>query len=131
MTALVQQLSKFAMVGAVGTAGHYLVLIGLVQIAHTDAVLASSAGFVTGAAINYMLNYRFTFRSTQRHRVAIPRFLGVAAAGMLVNSLIMALLTRGIGWHYLVAQVISTGIVLLSNFVGNRLWTFKERADGH
>jgi putative flippase GtrA len=78
-----------------------------------------------------MLNYRFTFRSTQRHRVAIPRFLGVAAAGMLVNSLIMALLTRGIGWHYLVAQVISTGIVLLSNFVGNRLWTFKERADGH
>lgn len=128
--ALIRQLSVYTAAGAAGTAVHYIVLVGLVQVAQTDAVLASSAGFVPGAVINYLLNYRFTFRSTQDHRVAMPRFFALAAVGMGLNSLLMAALTHGIGFHYLVAQVISTGLVLLANFAGNRLWTFKEKADG-
>jgi putative flippase GtrA len=130
MTALLRQLSVFTAAGAVGTAAHYLVLVGLVQGSKIDPVLASSAGFLTGAVINYILNYHFTFRSTKSHRVAMPRFFAVAAIGMVLNSVIMAALTRALGWHYLVAQVISTGLVLLWNFAGNRLWTFREKADG-
>jgi len=30
--------------------------------------------------------------------------------------------------HYLLVQVIATGLVLLWNFAGNRSWTFREKS---
>jgi putative flippase GtrA len=33
--------------------------------------------------------------------------------------------------HYLIAQVIATGIVLIWNFLGNRIWTFRASAYGN
>jgi putative flippase GtrA len=34
-----------------------------------------------------------------------------------------------VGWHYLPSQIIATGLVLVSGFVANRVWTFREKAD--
>jgi putative flippase GtrA len=32
--------------------------------------------------------------------------------------------------HYLLSQVIATGVILIWTFLGNRLWTFKEAGHG-
>lgn len=124
---LLQQFLSFALIGLLGTAAHFLVLYALVSRLDFGPVLASSVGAVTGALVNYGLNYRLTFRSRKRHLDALPKFLAVAGGGWLLNGALMAILLSRLDIHYLLAQVVVTGIVLVWNFLANRFWTFGER----
>jgi putative flippase GtrA len=119
-----KQFAMFTAVGAVGTGAHFLVLILVVERLGGGVLIGSTAGFITGAGINYFLNYHLTFSSTKRHVHALPLFLLVAGAGMLLNALVMGVTYQVFALNYLGCQVIATGLVLLWNFAANRLWTF-------
>lgn len=120
------QLFIYGALGLVGTAGHYLVLFLLVEFAELAVLISSSAGFVTGAVINHELNRRFLFHRTQRsYSGSAVRFFMVAAAGFLVNLSVMYVLTDVFSAHYLIAQVVATGLVFLVTFLVNKLWTFQ------
>ena len=121
---MLPQFVRYAGAGVIGTAAHYAVLVALVQGAGSGVVIASTAGAVTGAAINYLLNHRFTFASTESHRRALPRFAVVAVAGIAVNALVLAGMLTLVGPHYLVAQVAATLAVLVAGYLANRTWTF-------
>ena len=118
------QFIKYAGSGAVGTTVHYLLLAVLVEGLGVGAVAASSFGAVAGALVNYALNYRYTFRSTRPHCESLARFAVVSVAGIVLNALVVAVGTATFGWHYLIAQVVATGVVLCSAFAVNRAWTF-------
>lgn len=126
MIAAFKQFSVFSLVGVAGTLAHYALLFLLVSSQTAHPVPASVAGAVLGAVINYALNYRFTFRSARRHREALPRFLTIAAVGLALNAALMFLLVEPLQLHYLIAQLIATGCVLVWNFLGNRHWTFEK-----
>jgi putative flippase GtrA len=119
-----QQFFLFAGMGAIGTVGHYAVLIFLVHLIQADPVFATSIGFVVGAVINYVLNYRITFNSDKRHREALTKFLIVACLGGIINAAIMTAGMMLFDMYYLVIQVIATCIVLLLNFIANKYWAF-------
>jgi putative flippase GtrA len=118
--------AKFAGVGAIGTVGHYVTLFVLVDVTGLDAVIASSAGFLVGAIINYALNYTFTFRSQQSHISTAPKFFAIALGGFFLNGAAMSLFVNRIGLYYLFAQVITTGLILIWTFLANHYWTFGE-----
>ncbi|WP_426167369.1 GtrA family protein [Pseudoduganella sp. R-34] len=117
-------LARYAVIGAVGTGLHYLLLVGLVQGFGTNSGLAAMAGATAGALCNYQLNRRFNFRSTRPHREALPRFLMMAAVGIFLNGLIVGLL-HAAGWHYLLAQVFATALILLINYQASKSWIFQ------
>lgn len=122
------QFLRFAGVGAVGTGVQYAMLGILVELAGFHPTLASGVGFVGGAFTNYYLNYRFTFYSVRRHLSAAPRFFTMAAAGLGLNTLFMAIGTGFFGLHYLIAQCASSAIVLLYNFSASKLWVFGKKS---
>lgn len=126
MIASAKQFSVFSLMGAMGTAAHYALLFLLVTGVGVHPVPASVAGAVLGAVINYILNYRFTFRSNRKHQEALPRFLAIAATGLALNTILMWLLVEPLRMHYLGAQLIATGCVLIWNYFGNRHWTFAK-----
>jgi len=117
---------KFAGVGAIGTAGHYATLLILVNLVRLDAVVSSSAGFVVGGIINYALNYKFTFRSQQSHASTAPKFFAIALGGFFLNGLAMTFFVNKLGIHYLLAQVVTTGLILIWTFLANHYWTFSH-----
>jgi putative flippase GtrA len=123
--ALSAQLFGFASVGAAGTAAHFVLLTILVEQVGVDAVWASTASFLLGAAINYGLNYRFTFRSNKPHRETAPNFFAIAFTGMGLNGVIMYIAINLLNWHYLPGQIVATGLVFFWNFFANRSWTFR------
>ncbi len=88
----------------------------------------SLVGAVVGALVNYVLNYHLTFASQQSHRVTLPRFLSVAAFGVLLNGGVVKVMTESMHLHYLIAQLFATIIVLGSGYVLNKIWTFAQRA---
>jgi putative flippase GtrA len=118
------QFLRFAGVGVIGTGAHYLALVSLVQFAGVNPIVSSMVGFALGGLVNYFLNYHFTFQSNQPHQSAMAKFFTVALLGLALNSLIVTLGIKKLAIHYLWAQLIATGVVLIWNFGSNRLWTF-------
>jgi len=121
----VQKFVRFVMVGAVATGIQYVILFILVHLRAADPVWASSIGFIASSFANYILNYHFTFQSTQRHGLALLKFMTLAGIGLILNSLVMRSLIK-VGLYYLIAQICATAFVLLSNFIGNSVWTFRD-----
>jgi len=120
----VPQFIRYAGAGAIGTAAHYAILVALVQTGAAGAIVATTAGAIVGAAINYALNHRVTFASGVPHARALPRFAAVATLGIALNALIVAIVLTFAGPHYLVAQVVATLTVLAAGYLANRAWTF-------
>ena len=118
----------FATVGVVGTAAHYLVLYQLVESYGIDPVTASGCGAIAGLIVNYLLNYILTFKSQQSHFKAFPKFAVIAGIGFSLNLGLMTLLTPHL--YYLYAQIVTTLLVLIWNFLGNSLWTFRAGKHG-
>jgi putative flippase GtrA len=115
---------RYSIVGAIGTAVHYALLVVLVQADLASPILASTVGAIVGAIVNYVLNHTYTFASGRRHRESLPRFMAVAAAGTAVNAALLAALVNGMGVHYFPAQVVATLAVLGVGYLANRAWTF-------
>ena len=121
---MLAQFVRYGGAGAIGTAAHFATLAALVEFAGAGAVGASTVGAIVGALINYALNYRFTFASRRAHHVALPRFGAVAAAGIVLNAAVLSAMLTFVQPHYLAAQVVATGAVLIAGFLANRKWTF-------
>ena len=119
-TNLVQQFTRFSGVGFVTAIGHYGLLIALVKGAGVNPVTASAAGALLGAVINYSLNYHFTFGSNKRHRDAILKFGVVATIGLLLNTFFMWAGIAILGMHFMLSQILATGLVIIWSFIGDR-----------
>jgi putative flippase GtrA len=128
----VPRIVRFFGAGCGSALAHYSVLISLVQALGVNPVVASVAGALIGGIVNYVLNYRFTFRSENPHLISGPRFVLAALVGMTLNALFMLIGVEWLGMHYLLAQVLTTGLVFLWSYNASRLWTFRPRIDrGH
>ncbi len=108
----------------IATICHYLVLIGLVETGILTVVPASAIGAFVGAVVGYRLNYQYAFHSDAPHRETAPRYMIIAAMALATNTILMAILNGPLGLPYLVAQVITTILVFILTFTGNRVWTF-------
>jgi len=122
---MLRNLVMFGMMGALGIPVLFLTLILLVEICGVSPVLATSAGYLIGALVNYTLNYRFTFKSSKAHMDSGPKFFLIALMTGILNALLVYLGVDLMGMHYLLVQIFATLIVFLSNFVLHSTWTFR------
>lgn len=123
----IRKFAYFSGVGVIATGIQYVILIVLVQGFGLPPVIASGIGFVASAVVNYMLNYHVTFESRKAHSEAATKFMVIAALGLIVNSLIMHVGTDILKIHYILTQLVASGSVLMWNFTGNYLWSFREK----
>lgn len=115
---------RFGFAGALGTAVHYTVLIVAVHVLAAPAAVAAMVGAAVGAVFNYLLARSYVFQSQRYHREAMPRFMVMVAVGIALNGALIGLLV-GLGWNYLVAQVVTTAIIMGLNFGVSSIWIFK------
>lgn len=120
------EFGTYLLVGVCAAVGHYGTLIGLTEFFHFDPVHASVIGFFVAGTISYVLNYRFTFRSTRRHMEALPIFGFVVAVAFVINWLSMIFFNRVLDLHYLLSQLITTAIMLVWQYSANKFWTFRS-----
>jgi putative flippase GtrA len=122
--AIQREFARFFVVGVAAAVGHYGTLVAAVELGRWPAVPAALAGYLVGGFLAYHLNRRWTFATDRPHLVAVPRFLAVTVVGFFGTALLMALFCEAFGLHYLPAQLVTTGIVMLWSFHANRAWTF-------
>ena len=114
---------RYAAVGAVATAAHYAILVGLVEAGWLAPARAAAVGAWVGAQVGFAGNAAFTFRGAPASVGAWLRFQITAVIGAAISFTIVAVGTR-IGVHYLIAQVVATLVSLVVTFEINRRWSF-------
>ncbi|HET7549445.1 MAG TPA: GtrA family protein, partial [Usitatibacter sp.] len=110
----------------VATACHYAFTIFSVEVLGVPPVAASAGGFVVGAIAKYYLNYTYAFRSNLRHSHAMLRYVLSLALLFVLNAAIFAFLQEGMGVYYIVAQVITTALLILPGYLLSRRWVFRR-----
>lgn len=120
---MLHKLLRFLLVGGFCTLAQYIILIILVRAAHVNPTVASTIGYSLSCILNYVLSHTFTFESTSSHTRALPRYVFVVVCALLLNATVMYGLTA-LGAHYLLAQVIATGVTLGWNFFAGLRWIF-------
>ena len=138
-----RRFAKFAVVGGSGLVIDVIVL-NLAKLAGASTPVAVAAGFVLAALSNFYWNRRWVYPETRvtRKRRQLPVFMTVNAIGLLINELIFYLfempfiaLFRGflaanpmlattLGLNF--TKAVGAGIVMVWNFVVNRLVTFRN-----
>ncbi|WP_282094935.1 GtrA family protein [Epibacterium ulvae] len=125
-SSLLRQLITFFGVGAIATTCHYAVLFALVEGAKVLPITASLCGALFGAIVSYVLNRTYTFQSTAQHRKTAPKFFVIAGLSVVLNTVLMGILTLSVGLPYPVAQVLTTGVLIVVTFSLNKVWSFRE-----
>jgi putative flippase GtrA len=74
----------------------------------------------------YSAHRRFSFRSEAPHRQALPRYVGVQCASLLLASLFSYVVYEAIGLPTLVGSLIVTGLTSGVSFMILRLWAFRH-----
>jgi putative flippase GtrA len=110
--------------GGIATASHYAFTVAAVELFGMAPLWAATLGYATGAIVKYCLNYTIAFRSTAPHRHAVARYLLAQACLLALNSLFFELLQRA-GMHYMVAQGLTTLLLIAPGYVKHRAWVFR------
>lgn len=121
-----RSLLSFLFVGGFATGLQYVLALLFAYLLHMSAAPASTLGYAISAVANYLLNARLTFRSTDSHCETAPRFVVVAGTGLALNYVLLSCLVA-MGLHVAVAQILTTLLVILWNYVINALWTFRPK----
>jgi putative flippase GtrA len=124
-----RRFAVYAGVGAIGTGTQYAILIAMVRSGWASPTLSSMAGASIGAIVNYSLNRRITFQSNSSALSTAPKFAVIALLGVLTNGVCMKFFATSLGLNYLIAQLVTTVLVLGLTYLLNSTWTFNER--GH
>jgi putative flippase GtrA len=121
------QLGKFCAVGASGYAVNLAVYTALLRGAGIHYLPAAVCSFLVAVTNNYTWNRLWTFRHERGH-VAYQglRFLVVSMLALGANLLVLDLLVA-LGVGKIVGQAIAIVLVTPLNFVGNKLWSFRQR----
>jgi putative flippase GtrA len=120
---LTGQLARFLVVGASNTAVTLIVYAVLVR-AGVPPVAASVAAFAAGAVNGFRLNRAWTFRSERRDVATGVRYVSVAALGVGLNALGVALAVHVAELPKIAGELAALPPVTATTFVLSRAWVF-------
>jgi len=117
--------ARFALVGGVSS----LVYVGLVMlfiaVFHLDSNLSAALGYAMSVPINYIAHRKFSFRSAQKKKQELPRFVLVHLCNMAVSVGGMFGAVSGLGLPSWVGAGSAAVLVPVSTFLALHLWVFR------
>ncbi len=92
--------------------------------------IATAVGFIAGLSFNYILSIRFVFINARKLHVgrsmkAFLVFALVGTVGFGLTELGMYIGTELLFVNYMLVKIFVTGIVLIWNYIGRKMFIFK------
>lgn len=115
---------RYAVVSMAGTLT-YVLLFALFIAGPLNAVYASVLAFIPALAVQFALNYSWTFRSNARRLPAFGKFSLVSLSGLGINILVMHAGVNVAGMRPSYVLILALLAVTVNNYTLNRLWSFR------
>jgi len=119
---------RYLVAGGSAAVVHFIILTSLVEFGSVNPTLATSVGFILGSMVNYTLQYHWTFAADGPHHVMFTRYASVTATTLSINAGLFWTFTNVFGIYYIIAQIISTGMMVVVNYLINKHFTFVSLA---
>ncbi len=119
---------KYAIVGASGILVNLFFLYTLTESVRVYYLFSEIFAFLVATLSNFAFNKVWTFKEHMRENFVLKgiKFFLVAGFSLIVNLFFLWFFTEFAGIYYLLSQVLASGFTLLTNFTGNKLWTFRK-----
>lgn len=124
---MLQKALRYLVAGGTALLVHLAVLTVLVEYFGWSELVSTSIGFICATPVNFHLQRTWVFKSNGNYFSEFTKYSLVTVSTFLLNGLIFSLLHSLLGVQYVVAQLITTAVVLLANFTINTLFTFSAR----
>jgi len=118
---------RFCIVGASAALLYFCLLAGMVELLGVPVLMATMIAYPIVTVENYLLNHSWTFKSTELHGAAFPKFIVSAAVGFFINWVIMSAGVKQLAINYLLVQAFSMAVILVWNLVAGSIWIFGSR----
>lgn len=123
--------TRFGVVGGIGAIVNMSILYLLVRYGGWNHMVAAAVATEVAILSNFAMNDRWTFHDAQQDKGWVSRvahYNAIALGGALISLAVLAVLTFGLGMHYLVANVVAIGAGTIWNYVINSrvTWNLKH-----
>ncbi len=123
---LARQLVGYAVFGGAGALTDLCVYFLLVRGLDSPAVGTNVVSVCCGISVSFLLNSRFNFKRTDRPTVRMMRFFTVGLSGLVLSTVLLAVLVRETDLVAQWAKLLTIPPVTLLQFLLNRGWTFSH-----
>jgi putative flippase GtrA len=123
------QVLRYLIAGSIATAVQFSVLYLLTDIVKIWYLWASISAFIFTYITSFTLQKFWTFRDKRTEVIGSQAALslGVALVNLGLNAWGMYLLVDGMGFWYIYAQIIVTGIIAFESFVMYKFIIFRKK----
>lgn len=125
---LLGRVVRYGIAGLLATVLYFGAVAVLVEVAHIGPVAAAAIATVLVLVASYVINRGWVFDTDRSHASAFTRFLAASALSLVLNTGLMYLSVRVLGWWYVAGLVLATAVVPPTNFAINYFWCFRQAA---
>lgn len=117
---------KFSIVGIINTLVFASIFFAMYRIAELHYMIATTAAYALATVNSFFINRAWTFDSRDNSRKKFVKFVLINVLSAGINSLMMYLLVDKARFNVMVAQAVTILVTMCVNYIGNRLWTFRD-----
>ncbi|MGL4848920.1 MAG: GtrA family protein [Clostridium sp.] len=121
-----EKLVKFGFVGILNTLIN-MVVYNILLFCGLNYIFANSIGYGIGMINSYIWNNVWVFKTKSKSIHTIIKFIIVNLIVLGINNGLLFILVKEFDLNKTVAQILVIVVTTLINFVGSKLWTFKEK----
>jgi putative flippase GtrA len=116
---------KFGIVGLLNTGVDFAVFTFL-TVWDVPLLIAQCISYACGVLNSFIMNRTWTFQHRGQYTRQLIKLIAVNLLTLLITYGLMVFFNRYAGWSMLFSKLIATGMSLIVNFAGSRLWVFRE-----
>lgn len=121
-----RQFWVYSIIGGSGALLDLILYIFLYRYADIPPVFASFLSVSAGILNNFILNYKFNFKTEGHFWSRFIRFYSIGIGGAVLSALLILILFNGIGIDATIAKLLTIPPVVLLQFILNKQITFQE-----
>lgn len=124
-----RKIKRFIISGGIGTLTHFGILIFLTEYIGFTVMFSTTVAFIFASVVSFTLQKLWTFESYSLHTVPSQMilYLGVTAMNITFNALSMYILHERLGWYYLLAQFLTSGMIAVESYTLYRYFVFHPK----
>jgi putative flippase GtrA len=122
-----RQFFKYSVVGLINTIIGLGIIFVLFNVYKVNYVFSNVIGYTFGLINSFILNKRWTFRSTNHYSREIIPFIIIFAISYFTNFLTLIVNIEVFKINPNLSQVLSVIVYSITNFLLNKKWTFSVK----
>lgn len=123
---MIQQFVRYCLVGLVNTAVGLSLIYACMLFFNLPPGISNAIGFAVGVCVSYVLNKRFTFKSSAPAGRSFAMFAGVVAVGYAANLALVLFAVHTAGLNPYLAQPLGLSVYIVIVFLGSRYAVFRS-----